>query len=1109
LPHRKNHVFFSHSGRRWKIVKRSMRLFIFFFLIALAVIIIALIRGSDTQLPKLVDKNEVYKKIVLTPELKKTTSEQPLNIPANFSRNKPKLNTPLPLAKQVRAGFYVNWDLQSYNSLKTNIDNMNMVLPEWLYIGDNVDTVITDIDKKALDVMAGKDVKIVPMISNYFNEKWNSDNAERIISSPEKRKKFIASVINVLNEYNFSGVNVDLENLKDNSTKKLMTFQKELYDELKKNNFIVSQDINALNDNYDIANLQRYNDYIFVMAYDQHEEGSAPGPIAAEDWFEKVLETVTAKVPSEKLVIGIACYGYDWPKGYHGADITYLEALRTAKESEGNVEFDSSSYNLTFNYYDENDYEHEVWFTDAATNYNQMREASDYDVAGFALWRLGGEDTRVWKFYRTMLDDKSIDGIKMDPEGFSTSVMNSDIDYIGEGEILDVVATPQEGKINVNFDRHSYISNESYEQLPLSYIVRKFGKGNKQIMLTFDDGPDEKWTPQILDILKQENIPAVFFVVGVNAENNIPLLKRIFDEGHEIGNHTFTHPNLAKVSSQRANLELNSTRRLIECVTGHSTILFRPPFNADSEPQTLEEILPVDIGKQNNFYTVGESIDPRDWQEGIQADSIYETIVREQGNGSIILLHDSGGDRTETIKALPRIIKHFRDKGYSFITVHDLIGTDKEKVMPKIYTEMDNYFSYANYTTATIVYWSTHVLYTLFVLAIAMSIIRLIFIGATAGLQKFRSKKKVYYLPDELPKVSVIIPAHNEEINSVKTITNLLKSDYPSFNVIFTDDGSTDNTYKAVSEKFGSNPDVIILSKPNGGKASALNYGISASESEFIICIDADTQLRKNAITEMIKCFYDGTEDIAAVAGNVKVGNEVNILSKWQSVEYITSQNFDRRAFDLLNCITVVPGAIGAFRRSAVEEAGGFSHDTLAEDCDLTISLLKCGFKVSYCEKAIAMTEAPESFRMFFRQRFRWSYGITQSLWKHRDAIFRSEHGALGWAALPNILIYQIIMPVISPAADVIMALSILSGHFAETMGYYFLFLLSDLISAAIAFSFERENVKNLWLLIPQRFIYRQVMYLVLFKSLYTAIRGSLTSWGVIKRTGNVDVVHS
>jgi cellulose synthase/poly-beta-1,6-N-acetylglucosamine synthase-like glycosyltransferase len=254
---------------------------------------------------------------------------------------------------------------------------------------------------------------------------------------------------------------------------------------------------------------------------------------------------------------------------------------------------------------------------------------------------------------------------------------------------------------------------------------------------------------------------------------------------------------------------------------------------------------------------------------------------------------------------------------------------------------------------------------------------------------------------------------------------------------------------------------------------------------------------------------FSQSPSVGAVAGNVKVGNVKNVLTRWQSIEYITAQNFDRRAFDLINGITVVPGAIGAFRKEAIAKAGGFTTDTLAEDCDLTIRILRVGYTVRNCTEAIAVTEAPETVKQFMKQRFRWTYGIMQSFWKNRDACFQPKYKSLGLVALPNILIFQILLPILAPLADVMLLFSLVWNHhnpgsLHKITLFYIIFLLVDMLVGLLAFSFEKEKPGRLIWILPQRFVYRQLMYIILFRAIKKAIKGESQGWGVLKRTGNV-----
>jgi cellulose synthase/poly-beta-1,6-N-acetylglucosamine synthase-like glycosyltransferase/spore germination protein YaaH/peptidoglycan/xylan/chitin deacetylase (PgdA/CDA1 family) len=1020
----------------------------------------------------------------------------------------------------IRAAFYVAWDNQSFFSLRRNISNINLVLPEWLFIDPKADTLITNIDNRALEIIKKSGVKVMPMLSNAIlnTGKFNGKALHRIFTNPKKKQKLISDVLKFLTEYNFQGINVDFEELAETSSEALSGFQKDLYTTLHAKGFFVTQNVSPFNEDYDYPVLAKYNDYLFLMAYDEYSDATAPGPICSQRWVEAAVDQLAKVIPPSKIVLNIAGFGYDWTGKAKAKSISYQEALTTARDSEATVDFDNDNYNLSYSYYDDKNTLHHVYFTDAATNFNSLRFATEYGLAGTALWRLGSEDMRLWDFYDRSMTKEALK--KFDFNGFREIAGNDDIDYIGEGEILDIVSSPADGKIIPEIDTVSMlISEEDYAKLPSTYVVRKFGKtSNKKLVLTYDDGPDPVYTKQILDTLAYYHVPAAFFVVGIQAENNISIIKRIFREGHELGNHTFTHPNIYEISTKRALIELDATRLLLECITGHSTILFRAPFNADSDPEAKEEIVPIELSRKRNYITVGESVDPNDWNKinepSMNGDTIYNRVIRyynehlTQGDSSnIILLHDAGGDRTATVAATGKIIRYFLAKGYQFTTVADLLNKKPDDVMPPVPKGSGYLLLQFNAFIAEFVSIAGLILNSLFIVFLIISSIRLSILGVFAVLQKIKEKKAPANDLGEHPFVSIIVPAYNEEINAVSSLQNLLKCDYPNYNIVFIDDGSKDNTYEKVSAAFSNHPKLQIFTKPNGGKASALNFGIEQTQAEYVICIDADTKLLPNAVSMLMKNFHN--KNIGAVAGTVKVGNEINMLTKWQSIEYISSQNFDRKGFAYLNAITVVPGAIGAFYKKALDDAGGFTTDTLAEDCDLTIRILRAGYIVANEPKAIALTEAPETLKQFMKQRFRWSFGVMQTFWKQKDALFNVRYKSLGWIALPDILLFKYIIPFFTPMADFLMLIGLLTENRIKIGEYYLVFLLVDALIAGMAFAFDKEKPGKLFWLIPQRLIYRWLMLVVLFRSFKRAIKGELQHWGVLKRTGNVKDIET
>ena len=1107
-------VFFAENSQRWSRFLWIIRIAGIVLAIMTAVVTIAVINPEYVGLPKLLGENDVYKRLLNPdhPALARTKANAAFQrsrtrVPDRPSFNYEHRSRTVPVAAPlrqtpVRAAFYVNWDPQSYYSLRDNIDHLSMVIPEWLFLPDSGDTVVTNIENRALDLVREKKVPVVAMVTNFFPDQWNGANVHRILHSPEKRKSFIASILRCLRQYGFAGINVDFEAMSEESDEYLVQFMEELHAELHPAGFLVSIDVAPFNEDYNLVRLNDVCDFIIVMAYDEHYAESVPGPVADLQWFHSVLSDITAKVPPRKIVVGIPAYGYDWPKNDSGATVSYYEALIRAKESDTTVVFDTAGSNLHCDYDDDEDVSHSIFFVDAATTYNQLQAVTAAGTAGAAIWRLGSEDPRIWTFYDDRLAGKTPPWPNPGQEDIAPG--STDIDFEGEGEILNMVETPEPGRVEVTFDSsRGLVTEEQYLQFPSSFVVKKYGKKDSVVALTFDDGPDARYTPRILDILNAAGIKATFFVIGVNVENNVSLLKRMYDMGEEIGNHSFTHPNLAEVPAERTAVELQATRRIIESITGHSTILFRPPYNADSEPESMEELLPVEIGKRENYYTVAESVDPQDWNPGVTADSILSRIIEQRGLGNIVLLHDAGGDREATVQALPSIIQYYRARGFKFVTISELMGKTRDEVMPPVVGRDQLLLTQFNWFVVVVIFWIGRFLFWFFLMGIVLSIGRTILTGILAAMQK-------QSLGEERPEprreglaTSVIVPAHNEEVNIVRTVQSLLAGTIRELEVIVVDDGSSDATAARVREAFAGESRVRLVEKTNGGKASALNAGFAVASGPFVVCIDADTLLRPNAI-ERLLAMFDEEETVAAVAGNAKVGNEVNILTKWQAIEYITSQNFDRRAFDLLNAIAVVPGAIGAFRKSAVMEVGGFTSDTLAEDCDITLKLLKAGGIIRYCPDAIALTEAPETVAGFLKQRFRWSFGIMQSVWKHRSSLFSKTTPNVGFVALPNILFFQIALPLLSPLADLFMLFAILNGNASEVFWYYLVFLLVDVVGAWIAFRFEGERVTRLWYLLPQRFIYRQLMYWVLVKALLRAVQGELTQWGVLKRTGSV-----
>lgn len=775
-------------------------------------------------------------------------------------------------------------------------------------------------------------------------------------------------------------------------------------------------------------------------------------------------------------------------------------------------------------------------------------------------------------------------------------------------------------------------------------------KNEKKIALSFDDGPDPKYTPIILDILREEHIQANFFLLGKNAIKYPDLVRQIHADGHEIGNHSFTHSHSVHKSEKRLKMELLTTEKIIEDLTGEKTLLYRPPFllGIGVDP-TLNPYIKSDPSvlwaTEMGFIPVGADIDSRDWLAKSPED-VSQNIIQKIGKGHITLLHDGEGNGAKhTVLVLRSIIQKLKSEGYVFTTVSDVLGISQDINIQNVIAPASSDTEFSSEVTEL----------QSFLQAFDFNIEKTgIFDGATQeALWKWEDKygkilehnfhgastdentngevsllqeflkgegyldifvtgefdqktqdalkdwqKKVMKLSDEDPEfgmvgekiskkiqeqtyiplarvrhqtmgspflnfldnvqisvevfclwvyekigsgvellflgaifltfsrmlfvlgfflaakirrrvlkesysggVSVLIPAYNEEENIAATIESILTSDYHLYEIIVIDDGSTDNTSTIVAEKEKNHPQVRLVTKENGGKASALNLGVSFAKYDVVISMDGDTIFMPDTITKLARHFFDPR--VSGVAGKVCVANQGRLLAKFQSIEYVLGQNIEKTAFSFANAISVIPGPIGAWRKKDVVAMGGYHHDTLVEDQDLTLAILTKGKRILYDEEAICYTETPSSLGDFLKQRFRWIFGTIQCFWKYKSWIFSIRLPALGWIILPNTLMYSILTPLISLVIDLVAILSFIFGGGDIVFWGYITFTAFDLLYALAGFLPEKKSSWKLILFLPlQRIVYRFLLYWVVLRSLLKAIEGSGALWNKVKRTG-------
>jgi cellulose synthase/poly-beta-1,6-N-acetylglucosamine synthase-like glycosyltransferase/spore germination protein YaaH/peptidoglycan/xylan/chitin deacetylase (PgdA/CDA1 family) len=1154
-------VFYDPKRARWKRLRRFVdvlvlaisALFIFFCYTTL----------RDERLPELLfsPQKRAFKALKEN-EKDKARERQKKALRSHRKSKLPASEVKLNQEEGIRAAFYTPWDAASFSSLRDFSRQIDLLYPDWFHVltPDGRLQAVDDQTNKFFDAVQNNRVRafddrvmpflktentsmeVFPMVNNFDGTEWVGE-ITGFLNNPDARAAFRQQVAMVLSSDRFRGLMVDFEAFPAVGQPGYVALLKELSSDLHARGMKLYVSVPAHNQEFDYASIAAPADGVVLMNYDEHYPGAASGAVASQDWFVDNLKFAVSVIPREKLICAIANYGYDWvqkpkkgnlPPGAKDHSVSVQEAWLEARDSDVDVTFDDDALNPHFSYLDEGSLRHDVWFLDAVTALNHMRAAQMLGIQTFALWRLGGEDRTIWRIWDIPGDPTSAAKLKSVPPG-------QDVDMEGQGEILRIEERPTPGVRDLTIEADTnLITDENFQSLPEPYRVARYGYSPNKIALTFDDGPDPVWTPKILDVLKREQASATFFLIGIQGDKFSGLVKRIYDEKHTIGNHTFTHPDVSNVSNRYMKVELNLTERFFASLVGVHAKLFRPPYAIDEEPDTADQVRPLEIPQDMGYITVGNRIDPNDWSSNPHrtAEQISSYVlshlppcrVEDLRCGNIVLLHDGGGNRAETVRALPMIIEGIRARGYEIAPVYELMGKTRADVMSPLTTGQR---------------WAARLdrlgfwLFDVAVLSITLIFFlgdllmtgRLLFIGTAAVYD--RAREKIFGRPAEVasykPKVAVLIPAYNEEKVIVRTVRAALNSNYPNLRVIVIDDGSKDRTLAVARAAFAreeSAGEVLILTKANAGKAEALNYGIEHIEdAELFVGIDADTIIASDAISRLVPHFIN--PKVGAIAGNAKVGNRVNLWTRWQALEYITSQNFERRALDVLGAVSVVPGAIGAWRVSAVREAGGYQIDTVAEDADLTMALLRRGYRVEYEDMALAYTEAPTTANGLMRQRFRWSFGILQAVYKHSEVFGRK--GVLGFVALPNIVIFQILLPLVSPLIDIMFAVGAIwyfiqkhfhpdstdPASFHKLVAFFFVFLVVDFLASALAFALERQrpdDKEDVWLLSQvwlQRFAYRQLFSVVLFKTLKRALEGRRFAWDKLERTAAVRYVAS
>lgn len=844
------------------------------------------------------------------------------------------------------------------------------------------------------------------------------------------------------------------------------------------------------------ASLVQAVDRIVIEGFRRVRAGTGPTGLAPPDWFEGLLQDAAGAIPPERLVIALGSFAARWVDGaLADPDMPVAEAFRLIEGHDAEVVFDPARGESRAQFTDAMGRRNEIVLLDAAALANQrLAHKAAGQASGLALSRAGTEDPAAWEI---VLGDLGTGLEQARHVRFGNHVGRE-----GDGPFLRVTELAATGERHFLHDPVSgRVSSVQWAVLPRPFTLDHWGsRPSGKVALTFDDGPDPAHTKQILDVLARSEVPATFFITGRNAVGQTDLLRRMVGEGHLIGSHSYSHLRTEDASTWRLRLELNALERFVEGATGRGMRLYRSPYGQTDGPVDAEGAAGLAVAQQAGFMVVGTDIAPRDWEtrdpEAILAE-IRAALDPSQG-AQVIALHDAGGDRSATVAALPRLIAEVRTAGLDFVPLTALAGLPPETVMPV----RDDLLSRIDWLTLTVVESAGTALQWAFWVVLVAGAGRAFAMLVLAHLRRRHRARQAAH--GHLPAVTVVIPAFNEGKGIGRCVASALALDWPDLRVLVVDDGSTDGTAAAVQAIRDGRVD--LMRQPNAGKARALAAAYQRVQTELVLAIDADTTIAPDALRWMVPHFADPA--VAAVSGRVLVNNPGHLLTGLQALEYVTAQGIDRRGAEALGTMLVVPGAIGLWRRAAVLSVGGPSAETLAEDADLTVCLLRAGHLVIYDERATSSTDVPDTWAGLLRQRRRWGFGMMQTAWKHRRA-WRSRR-RLGLLALPDLWLFGVGLGLVAPLADLVLvgvlagaALDMMQGAppLAETADRrialaYLLLPAIDLVTLLLAMRFDRGTGLRLLLLLPfQRLLYRPVLYAALWRAVWLAGSGLPTPW--------------